>query len=66
MRLILTAFACFLLMAFCGCADIDPHSLGQTLDNIHTETQMYEIELLNGLPTGHGHLADGSPYETWK
>lgn len=60
MRLVLTAIACALLN---GCADIDPHSLGHTLDNIHTETQMYEIEWINGLPTHHGHSADGSPYE---
>jgi hypothetical protein len=46
-----------------GCADIDPHSLGQTIDNWNTERQMYEIEALNGLPMHHGHLADGSPYE---
>jgi hypothetical protein len=40
----------------CGC---------QQLDNLNTERQMYQNELLNGLPTRHGHLADGSPYEQW-
>jgi hypothetical protein len=37
----------------------------QQLDNLNTERQMYQSELLNGLPTRHGHLADGSPYEEW-
>jgi hypothetical protein len=37
----------------------------QQLDNWNTERQMYQSELLNGLPTRHGHLADGSPYEEW-
>jgi hypothetical protein len=44
------------LCLFCGC---------QQLDNLNTERQMYQSELLNGLPTRHGHLADGSPYEEW-
>jgi hypothetical protein len=44
------------LCLFCGC---------QQLDNWNTERQMYQNELLNGLPTRHGHLADGSPYEEW-
>ena len=35
----------------------------QTIDNWRTEANMYEIELINGLPTHHGHLENGAPYE---
>jgi hypothetical protein len=35
----------------------------RTLDNLRTEVEMYEIEIINGLPLRHGHSVDGSPYE---
>jgi hypothetical protein len=44
----------FLLWLFAGC---------QTYNNVKTEGQMYTIEVLNGLPTRHGHLENGAPYE---
>jgi hypothetical protein len=43
-----------LFLLLCGC---------QSLDNWNTERQMYEIELINGLPMHHGHNANGAPYE---
>lgn len=54
------------LWACAGCAAVDRHSLSHTLSNWRVEAEMYSIEWANGLPTGHSHTADGSPYETWK